>query len=114
MSEYTLIFNKQCSKSRGAKEILDSKGIEYKTINYLDELLTEGFLRDLFSALKLQPKDVIRTKELASLNSDLDLENSNAVIQAIIKNPILLERPILLKDKAGVIARPPEKVLDLI
>lgn len=114
MSDYLLIHNPNCSKSRGTKEILDSKHIKYQVFNYLEEELTEDFLRQIFKALGKKAKDCIRMKESILSEISLDFDNADEVLMAIIKNPILLERPILLKGDKAVIGRPPENILELI
>jgi len=118
MSDYLLIHNPKCSKSRKTLEILNSKGIEPKLFLYLNEEfsqdLTEDFLNNIFDALGMNPADCLRKKEEDFLNSDIDLSDRKSIISGIMATPKILERPIVLKGNKAVIGRPPENVLSLI
>ena len=114
MSEFTLIHNPRCSKSRQTLEILNSKGIEPKIVLYLEETLTEDFLRDTFSYLGMKPSECLRTKEDDFIKSKVDMTDEDSIIEAIIKFPKILERPIVIHKSKAVIGRPPENVLAII
>jgi arsenate reductase len=114
MSDYTLIHNPKCSKSRQTLELLNSKGIEPKILLYLEQELSEEFLFNVFRTLRVHPSKCLRKKEEDFMNLELDLEDFNAVVKAIIKFPKILERPIFIMGDKAVIGRPPENVLDLI
>lgn len=112
---YTLYHNPKCTKSRGTLALLAERGIEHKTVHYLEDQLTRTELEGLFKALGKLPSEVIRKKENAY--KDLDLENASEdeLIDAILAQPILLERPILvLNGEKAAIGRPPEDVLVLL
>lgn len=114
MSEvFMIVHNPRCSKSERALEILNERGIEPEIVDYMNDELSRSFVDKTLLALNLRPKDVIRPKELAEYAPGLDLENDEEVIAAILKHPVILQRPIVIKDEKALIARPPERVNEL-
>lgn len=114
MSEvYMIVHNPQCSKSAKALELLREKGVEPEIVDYLNGELSRSFLEKTLLALNKRPKSVLRKKEERFKELTLDLEDDQAVIDAILEHPILLERPIVIKDDKAVMARPPEKLESL-
>lgn len=114
MEDLILIHNPNCSKSRAVLELLENNKLEPKLIKYLETKLTKEFLSKIFLALNMKPKEVLRMNEDEFKQLDLDLEDENEVIEAIIKYPKILERPILIKGTKAVIGRPPENIFNLI
>ena len=112
--QYTIYHNSRCSKSRQTLQLLQDNGIEPTVIEYLKTPLKKSELQDLCKQLGKRPKEVLRTKEDDFKNLNLDLENDDKVIEAIIKFPKILERPIVSTGKKAVLGRPPEQVLELI
>lgn len=111
MDEVTIYHNPKCSKSRKALELLQSKGLVPEVIEYLKNPLMLEQLIQLRSHFNME--DFVRTDEPIYKELCLDLSHEKDVLNAIIKAPILMQRPIVIyKDKA-IIARPPERVLDL-
>lgn len=111
---YTIIHNPRCSKSRETLEILREHTSDIKIINYLQGELTATLLKEIIRGLGVAPKEILRTKEDIFSTLKLDLENDQSVEAAILAHPQILERPIVLKGKKVVIARPPEKVHELL
>ena len=116
MPPYTIYHNPRCSKSRQTLELLTQKGIEPDVVEYLRTPLSVQVLRTLIQKLGVPVIDIMRTKEREF--KELELSNlevtDDQLFQAIAKNPILLERPIVVCGDKAVIGRPPENVLDLI
>ncbi|WP_454781848.1 arsenate reductase (glutaredoxin) [Legionella sp. WA2022007384] len=111
MQNITIYHNPRCSKSRKTLELLQSKGYEPVVIEYLKTPLNLEQLNSLRAHFTL--KDFVRTEEPVFKEHGLSLENEAQVLQAMLKDPILMQRPIVTyKDKA-VIGRPPENVLAL-
>lgn len=111
-----LYHNPRCSKSRGALELLQSRGHAPEVVPYLDQPPTEGELRDLLRMLGVGPRALIRTgeAEYTSLGlADPSLDD-DALIAAMVAHPRLIERPILVHGGRAVIGRPPERILDLL
>lgn len=113
MSEYTIFHNPRCSKSRQTFELLTANGIEPNVYEYLTEPMNSEGLKCVFKALGKKPKDVLRTKEDEYKALTIDFDNDDQVIEAIIANPKILERPIVMKGDKAIIGRPPENVLAL-
>ena len=111
----TIYHNNRCSKSRAALEILENSGKKFKIINYLETVPNKSDLTNLIKLLNIQPIDLIRKGE--SIWKDKfkgkTLTNSQ-IINAMVKYPKLIERPIVIKGNKAVIGRPPELVIDLI
>lgn len=111
MQKITIYHNPHCSKSRETLEILRSKGFDPIIIEYLKTPLNHDQLTTLRSHFNL--KDFVRTNEPIFSELELSLTNETHVLHAMLKNPILMQRPIVTyKDKA-MIGRPPEQVLEL-
>lgn len=107
MSQCLIIYNPGCSKCRSAKDLIEAKGIEPEIIEYLDGQLSEELLRKALSLLKVKPGELLREKEY-------DSENDEEVIASILKNPHILQRPIVIYGNRAVIGRPPEKILEIL
>ncbi len=112
----TLYHNPQCSKSRGALELLRERGIEPRIRAYLDLAPSVEELHDLLAALGTGPRALIRTgePEYTELGlGDATLDDA-ALIAAMHTHPRLIERPIFLRGGRAVIGRPVERVLELL
>lgn len=112
----TIYHNSRCTKCRNTLELLKSKGITPKEIYYLDTPPDAATLKEILSMLALTPRELMRKheapyKELQLDNPDL---NDDALIKAMIDNPILIERPIVIANGKAAIGRPPENVLDIL
>ncbi|WP_419904021.1 arsenate reductase (glutaredoxin) [Kiloniella sp.] len=111
-----IFHNPRCSKSRQTLQILQDQNLEPQIIEYLKVPLTEGLLIETLNKLGLKPRELLREgeriyKELGLMNPDL---NDRQLITAMIENPILIERPIVLSHKGARIGRPPEAVLEIL
>jgi arsenate reductase len=111
-----LIHNPSCSKCRGAKEILEEKGIVFETLEYLNTPLSEELLSSLPALLKMDFPSMLRKNE--QIYTELNLKDKNLQpqdwINVLKAHPILLERPIFIHQQKAIIARPPEKVLEIL
>ena len=107
--------NPRCSKSRAARQLCEDAGVELEIVEYLRTPPDEEELKELLGKLGLNAHGVIRSKE--EVYSQLGLSSDSKEVEllaAIIKYPILLERPIVVKGKQAVIGRPPENVKQLL
>jgi arsenate reductase (glutaredoxin) len=114
MSEWVIYHNAKCSKSRETLQILKDQGITPQVISYLEEAPTPALLREVLGKLKLKAKEIIRTKEDDFKKLKVDLNDDDAVLRVLSANPILIERPIVIRGNKAVIGRPPQNVYDLM
>jgi arsenate reductase len=116
MDDIRLYHNPRCSKSRGALELLNERGIQPRVIAYLDTPPSADELRDLLRMLALPARALLRTgeEEYVALGlADVSL-SEDALIAAMVAHPRLIERPIFVHNDRAVIGRPPEQVLALL
>jgi arsenate reductase len=114
-SDLSIYFNPRCSKCRTAEALLVERGIEAEIVSYLEQAPTVDGLRGLMGMLGISdPRLMMRTGEDVYRELDLASQSGDALLEAVAANPILLERPIVVKDGRAVIARPPELLLQLL
>jgi arsenate reductase (glutaredoxin) len=110
-----LYSNPACSKCRTALALLEEHNVQAETIAYLNVPPTVADLEDLMRLLDIDdPRLMMRTGESVYAELALADEEGDALLQAISRHPILLERPIFVVGDRAVIARPPERLLDLL
>ena len=109
-----IIHNPRCRKSRESLLLLREKNVTIEVIEYLKNPLLKRELEEIISILKIEPEALIRKNEVIykQYYKGKELSKKEA-IEAMITYPILIQRPIILKDGKGVIGRPPENVLNL-
>lgn len=112
MEPVTIYHNPRCTKSRETLALLQEKGITPIVIEYLKTPLNYKELTELKAHFAL--KDFVRTSESVFKALGLDLKQESEVLQAMAKEPILMQRPIVTHKNKAVIARPPERVLELL
>ncbi|WP_346832155.1 arsenate reductase (glutaredoxin) [Pseudomonas abietaniphila] len=116
MTDLTLYHNPRCSKSRGALELLEARGLTPTVVRYLETPPNAAQLRDLLGKLGIGARDLLRTgeDEYKTLNlADASLSDDD-VIAAMAAHPKLIERPILVASNNAMIGRPPEKILEIL
>ncbi|MFT5180261.1 MAG: arsenate reductase [Alphaproteobacteria bacterium] len=117
MSDQIVIYhNPRCSKSRAALQLLQERGIEPQIIEYLKTPPSAARLKELLAMLDMAPRDLIRKGEEPYKNlglSDTNLDD-DALVQAMVDNPILIERAIVVADDKARLGRPPENILELL
>ena len=111
----TIYHNPRCSKSRQTLALLQEKGIEPTVVEYLKTPPSAADVTDILAKLGMEPRDLMRKKEAPYKENNLadDALSRDALIAAMVENPILIERPIVLANGKAAIGRPPEAVLDL-
>jgi len=117
---YHIYHNPRCSKSRKALEILKLNTENYEIINYLQSAIDKNAIREVINATNISKNDLIRKNEVIFKDLKLNLDElfTDQIIDIICANPILLERPLLIKyvDNSfvkSIIGRPPESILTL-
>ena len=117
MSETTTLYhNPRCSKSRATLEILNEKGESPEIINYLETPPDRETIETVLSLLDLEPRELMRSGEAVYKALGLADESliRDELITAMLENPILIERPIVVKNGKAAIGRPPEAVIDIL
>ena len=112
----TIYHNPRCSKSRETLNLLQSKNIEPSVVEYLKTPLSHQQISTLVSQLGFNSaRDLMRTKEEQYKALNLKDENSESVlIDAMVENPKLIERPIVVNNNKAALGRPPENVLSVL
>jgi arsenate reductase (glutaredoxin) len=111
----TIWHNPRCSKSRQTLALIEAAGAEVAVRRYLDSPPTLAELEAAATALGLRPIEMMRKGEARFKELGLSKDSGNAVLlQAMADNPILIERPIVIKGAKAVIGRPPEAVNALL
>jgi arsenate reductase len=108
--------NPRCSKSRQTLQLLQEKGIEPDVVEYLKNPPDKAALEQILDMLGLEPRELMRKKEkeYKTLQLDDPALTRDQLIEAMIANPKLIERPIVIQNGKAAIGRPPEKVLDIL
>lgn len=117
MTRFEILHNPRCSKSRQALQRLRDAGVEPVIVDYLAAPPTRARLEHLLALLGTDdPRAIMRTGEAVYRELDLARETDRArLLAALVEHPILIERPIVVRDDArAVVARPPERVDDLL
>jgi len=117
MSQSIKIYhNPRCSKSRQTLELIRQQGIEPEVIEYLKSPPSQNELQDILSRLNMEPRQLMRTKEAEYKENNLDSEklSNKQLIDAMVKNPKLIERPIVINNEKVALGRPPENVLEIL
>jgi arsenate reductase (glutaredoxin) len=115
MAEPTVYFNPACSKCRTAQSILADKGVDATFVRYLDTPPTVAELRHLMTLLGIDdPRAMMRTGEGVYQQLHLEKASADELLAAIAANPILLERPIVVVGDRAVIARPADRLLEIL
>ena len=111
-----LYHNTRCSKSRGALELLNARGLEPELVYYLETPPSPAELRELLRMLGTGARGLLRTgePEYAELGLDDPSLGEDALIAAMAAHPKLIERPVFVHDGRAVIGRPPERVLEIL
>lgn len=112
----TIYHNPRCSKSRQTLALLQEQGVEPEIVLYLETPPSKKQVKALFKKLGLDsPRKMMRVKEAPYVELDLkNVDADSALIDAMAANPILIERPIVVKGDKAAIGRPPEAVLDIL
>jgi len=107
--------NSRCGKSRECLFFLEKSGQEYEIIKYLEDVPTFDELKEIIKKLEIKPIELVRRKEkIWTENFKNKTMTDDEIIQAMISNPILIERPIIINGDKAIIARPLEKVAKIL
>jgi arsenate reductase (glutaredoxin) len=110
----TMYHNPRCNTSRRTLTLLREKGVEPTIIEYLKTPYTAEQLKKLLGQLKMPAKKLVRKKEAAAAGIDPEALSEEALIEAMARNPIIVERPIVVSGRKAALGRPPEAVLSVL
>jgi arsenate reductase len=114
-SDVTVWFNPSCSKCRTVQGILAERGVEADYVRYLEETPSRADIEAVLKRLGTDdPRAIMRTGEAVYKERGLADAGRDALLDAMVANPILIERPIVIRGDRAVVGRPPENVLDLL
>ena len=112
----TIYHNPRCGTSRKTLEILQAEGADVTIVDYLNHPPVKEELKRLYDRAGMTPREGLRAKE--QLAEDLDLiegaVSDDALLDAMIENPILINRPLVETEKGVVLARPQDKVREIL
>lgn len=110
-----ILHNSRCSKSRCGLELLEQSGKPFEIIKYLEDTLSTKELKDLIQLLGIKPINLVRKNEAIWKTEFKDKTlTDDQIVEAMVKNPKLIERPIVVNGNKAVIGRPTEKISEII
>jgi arsenate reductase len=114
-TDVTVWFNPQCSKCRTAHGILEERGVAADYVRYLDDAPSRAELERILALLGTDdPRAIVRTGEPVYAELRLEGADRDTLLDALASHPILIERPIAIRGDRAVVARPPERILELL
>ena len=115
MTTVTIWHNPRCSKSRSALAILEENGVTPTEVRYLETPPSKSDIVTVLAALAMEAKDIVRKGEAVYKTLNLSAQSTNEeILNALVENPILIERPINISGDRAVIGRPPDNVTSLL
>ena len=117
MADLTVYEVSSCSKCRDLAALLDERGVEYDGVEYHETGLDEATIRDLLAKSSLRPRDILRAREPLVAQLGLlegDGAGDDELIAAMAQHPRLMQRPIAVRGDRALLARPVERVLELL
>ena len=111
MTDVTVYEKRTCTTCRHVAELLRSKGIEYQDVQYHVEGISAQRIRELLTMARISARDALRMREEGA--AELADAPEDEIVAAMAARPELLQRPIVVRGERAVLARPPEKVLEL-
>ena len=114
MSDVTVWLNPRCSKCRGAEELLAERGVAAHKVYYLDTPPSREAIARVVDLLGGDPRALVRTGEPAYRELGLATAGSAELLDALAGHPQLIERPVVIRGDRAVVARPPERLLELL
>jgi arsenate reductase len=116
MAELTVYEKPTCTTCRKLAALLAERGIAFERVNYQVEGLTEAEIRGLLAKAKMRPHEALRRKEPVYRELGLDTREASddELIALMAEHPQLLQRPIVVRGERAILARPVERVLELL
>jgi arsenate reductase len=109
----TIYHNPKCSKSRATLELLSQRGVTPTVVEYLKTPFSAADLKRILKMLGMKPRELLRAKEARDAGLDPNLSDE-ALLKAMVKNPQVIERPVVVAGNKAALGRPPENVLKIL
>jgi arsenate reductase len=106
--------NPRCSKSRQTLALLEQKGLNPTIRLYLDDGPSSAEIQEVLRMLAIEARALIRRGEADYKNQNLDDANNDELVDAMVRAPKLIERPVVINDDKAALGRPPESILDIL
>ncbi len=113
MEKITVYEKPTCTTCRKVVKILKEKGINFEEVNYYIEPFTKEKLESLLNKMKMSPSELLRKNERAYKELDIDSYNEGQLLELMLLDSDLIQRPIVEMGKKAILARPPEKIYEL-
>lgn len=115
MSKITVYEKPTCTTCRKVAKAFSDQGIDFQKVNYYIEPFNKTLLKSLIKKMQIKPSELLRTKDKAykKLKSKIDKLSEEEIIDLMIRNPDLIQRPIVEKGNKAILARPPERISEL-
>ena len=113
METITVYEKPTCTTCRKVVNILKEKGINFEEVNYYIEPFTKEKLETLLMKMKMKPSELLRKNERAYKEIDIDSYNEGQLLELMLLDSDLIQRPIVEMGKKAILARPPEKIYEL-
>ena len=110
----TIYHNPRCTKSRETLALLEKKGLKPRVVEYLKTPPNASELKNIARMLGLSVRDLVRKSEAVDVGIDPVEMDEKALVAAMVRNPIVIERPIVVNNGKAAIGRPPENVLKIL
>lgn len=114
MSDVTVWLNPRCSKCRGAEELLADRGVDADKLYYLDTPPSREEIARVVGLLGGDPRSLVRSREPEYAGLGLAEADDEQILDALAEHPQLIERPVVIRGDRAVVARPPERLLELL
>ena len=115
MSQITVYEKPTCTTCRKVAKAFSDQGIDFQKVNYYIQPFSKALLKSLIRKMKMKPTELLRTKDDAykEIKSKIDRLSDEEIIELMVKNPDLIQRPIVEKGNKAILARPPERISEL-
>jgi len=115
MNNVKIWHNPRCSKSRNAVALLEEQGVEAEVVKYLETPPSKDEIVEVLKMLGISARELMRTKEDIYKELGLkDVSDEDALIDAMVAHPKLIERPVVIKDGKAAIGRPLENIVEIL
>jgi arsenate reductase len=113
MSKITVYEKPTCTTCRKVAKMLIEQGVEFEKVNYYIEPFTKEKLKVLLKKMKMKPIELLRKNEKAYKQMDIENYDEGQILDLMLLNSDLIQRPIIEKGNKAILARPPEKIKEL-